>query len=157
MLAKFYPEARKQHGSYYTKASLTSIRFSLQRFFSNHSIDVIKDQEFRESNATFQATLVKLKREGMAKTQHKDDIKKLYESGLFALNNPDTLQNKVFFEVMLYFCRRGRQNLRDLKKNDFLVEIDPSKTKYVSKLKDKLTKNRRETEEAQKRSYVCNW
>ena len=53
VLAKLYPEARKQDGSYYTKASVTSIRFSLQRFFSNHSIDIIKDQEFRESNATF--------------------------------------------------------------------------------------------------------
>ena len=89
----------------------------------------------------------------MAKTQHKppinkDDIKKLYKSGLFALNNPDTSQNKVFFEVMQYFCRRDRQNLRDLKKTDFLVEIDPSKTKYVSKVKDELTKNRRETDEA---------
>ena len=63
---------------------------------------------FRESNATFQATLVKLKGGEMAKTQHKppmkkDDIKKLYESGLFALSNPDTLQNKAFLEVMLYF------------------------------------------------------
>ena len=83
----------------------------------------------------------------MAKTQHKppinkDDIKKLYESRLFALNNPDALQNKVFFEVMLYFCRRGRQNLRDLKNTDLLVGIDPSKTKYVSKVKDELIKNR---------------
>ena len=53
VLEKFYPEARKQDGNYYTTASLTVIRFSLQRFFSNHSIDIIKDPEFRESNATF--------------------------------------------------------------------------------------------------------
>ena len=61
VLAKFYPEARKQYGSYYTYASLTSIRFNLQRFSSSYSIDINKDQEFRESNATFQATFVKLK------------------------------------------------------------------------------------------------
>ena len=154
VLEKFYPEARKQDGNYYTTASLTAIRFSLQRFFSNHSIDIIKDPEFRESNATFQATLVKLKREGMAKTQHKppinkEDINKLYQSGLFDSNSPDTLQNKVFFEVMLYFCRRGRQNLRNLKKSNFSIETDPSKRKYVCKVKDELTKNRRETDEAQ--------
>ena len=120
VLEKFYPEARKQDGNCYTKASLTAIRFSLQRFFSNHSIDIVKDPEFGKSNVTFQATLVKLKQEGMAKTQHKppinkEDIKKLYQSGLFDSNGPDTLQNKVFFDVMLYFCRRGRQNLRNLK------------------------------------------
>ena len=41
VLEKFYPEARKQDGNCYTTASLTAIRFSLQRFFSNHSIDII--------------------------------------------------------------------------------------------------------------------
>ena len=152
VLEKFYPEARKQDGNYYTTASLTAIRFSLQRFFSNQSIGIIKGPEFRESNATFQATLVKLKREGMAKTQHKPpinkDINKLYQSGLFDSNSPDTLQNRVFFEVMLYFCRRGRQNLRNLK-SDFSIKTDPSKRKYVCKVKDELTKNRRETDEAQ--------
>ena len=40
-------------------------------------------------------------------------------------------------------------NLRDRKKTDFLVEMDPSRTKYVSKVKDELTKNRRKTDEAQ--------
>ena len=50
---------------------------------------------------------------------------------------------------MLYFCRRGRQNLRNLKKSDFSIETDPSKRKYVCKVKDKLTKNRRETDKAQ--------
>ena len=50
---------------------------------------------------------------------------------------------------MLYFCRSGRQNLRDLKVTDFSIETDPSKTKYVSKVKDELTKNRREIDEAQ--------
>ena len=154
VLEKFYPEARKQDGNYYTTASLTAIRFSLQRFFSNHSIDIIKDPEFRESNAAFQATLVKLKREGMAKTQHKppinkEDINKLYQTGQFDSNSPDTLQNKVFFEVMLYFCRRGRQNLRNLKKSDFSIETDRSKRKYVCKVKDELTKNRHETDKAQ--------
>ena len=69
-------------------------------------------------------------------------------SGLFNLSSPETLQNKVFFEVMLYFCRRSRQNLR-VKKQIFQSEIDPSCTKYVSKVNDELTKNRRETDEAQ--------
>ena len=50
---------------------------------------------------------------------------------------------------MLYFGRRGRQNLRNLKKSDFSIETDPSKRKYVCKVKDELTKNRRETDEAQ--------
>ena len=71
-----------------------------------------------------QTKCVDLKRQGLAKVEHKppiceEDLKKLYESTAFGLDDPEKLQNKVFFEVMLYFCRRGRQNLRQLKKTDF--------------------------------------
>jgi len=45
-------------------------------------------------------------RQGLAKVEHKppiceEDLKKLYESTAFGLNDPEKLQNKVFFEVML--------------------------------------------------------
>jgi len=154
VMRKFYAEARKKNGELYTKASLVGIRFGLQRFFSSHKIDIIKDPEFSEANAVYQAEISELKREGKAHTLHKppinkDDIKKLYESGLFSLTQPETLQNKVFFEIMLFFCRRGRQNLRELKKEDFSTYTDSSGVRYVCKVKDELTKNRRENDEAQ--------
>ena len=50
--------------------------------------------------------------------QHKPPIvnadlkKKVYESAVFNTDSPKTLFNKVFFEIMLCFFRRGRQNLR---------------------------------------------
>ena len=65
----------------------------------------------------------------------------------FFLNDPENLQNKVFFEVMLYFCRRGRQNLRQLKKMDFSFNTDGTGARYVYKTTDELTKNRREDDE----------
>ena len=48
---------------------------------------------------------------------------------------------------MLYFCRRGRQNLRQLRKTDFSVNIDGSGARYICKITDELTKNRREDDE----------
>ena len=48
---------------------------------------------------------------------------------------------------MLYFCRRGRQNLRQLKKTDFSVMTDGKGNKYVRKITDELTKNRRENDD----------
>ena len=48
---------------------------------------------------------------------------------------------------MLYFCRRGRQNLRQLKKTDFSFSTDSTGARYVSKATDELTKNRREDNE----------
>ena len=43
-----------------------------------------------------------LKRQGLAKVEHKppickEDLKKLYESTAFGLNDPEKLQNKGFF------------------------------------------------------------
>ena len=45
------------------------------------------------------------------------------------------------------FCRRGRQNLRELKKTDFSFRTDGKGERYVCKTTDELTKNRREDDE----------
>jgi len=45
---------------------------------------------------------------------------------------------------MHYFFRRGRQNLRLLRKTDFSFITDSTGARYVSKTTDELTKNRRE-------------
>ena len=63
------------------------------------------------------------------------------------MDDPRTVQNKVFFEIMLYFCRRGRQNLRELKIKDFSSANDDKGARYVTKSGDELTKNRREDDE----------
>jgi len=48
---------------------------------------------------------------------------------------------------MLYFCRGGRQNLRQLKKTDFPFSTDSTGARYVSRAADVLTKNRRKDDE----------
>ena len=55
---------------------------------------------------------------------------------------------------MLYFCRRGRQNLRQLKKADFEVHTDATGAKFVSKVRDELTKNHREDDKAEERGVM---
>ena len=149
ILKKFYVEVRKTDGALYTKSSLCSIRFGLKRYFKAlQNIDIIKDKEFDEANSVYQAQCTALKKNGRAKTEHKppitdEDIKKLYKSGVFSTDSPTTLQNKVFFEVMFYFCRRGRQNLRELKKDDFTINVNTNGRRCVIKTKDELTKNHR--------------
>lgn len=85
----------------------------------------------------------------MAKVEHKpaileNDLRKLYECGVFNLDDPRTLQNKVFFEMIMYFCHRGRQNLRELKIKDFSFTRDGKGARYACKTGDELTKNNRE-------------
>ena len=153
MLKLFYAEARKTDGTSYSKSTLNSLRFGLNRHFkATRDFDIINDSEFTDANKVFGAKCVDLKRQGLAKVEHKppiceEDLKKVYESGVFCLNDPEKLQNKVFFEVMLYFCRRGKQNLRQLKKTDFSFNTDGTGARYVCKTTDELTKNHREDDE----------
>ena len=113
--------------------------------------DITNDEGFNEANEVFLAKCVQLKKKGLEKMQRKPlianaDLKKLYESAVFNTNNPKTLLNKVFFEIMLCFCRRGHQNLRQLKKSHFVVLVDASGKKFGTKVVDELTKNHREND-----------
>jgi len=68
----------------YSKNSLCSIRFSLGRHFKQElNIDIIKDEEFNKANRVYGAQCAELKKQGLAKTEHKppiadQDIEKLY-------------------------------------------------------------------------------
>lgn len=47
----------------------------------------------------------------------RQDLQKLYIS--FNFKEAEGVQNKVFVDYMLYFCNKGRENLRELKISDF--------------------------------------
>ena len=104
MLKLFYAEARKADGTSYSKSKLNSLRFGLNRHFkATRGFDIINDSEFTDANKVFGAKCVDLKRKGLAKVEHKppiceEDLKKLYESTAFGLDDTEKLQNKVFLK-----------------------------------------------------------
>ena len=62
-------------------------------------------------------------------------------------NGPRSLQKKVQFDIRLYFCRRGAENMEKMMKTDFQVKVNPQNQEfYVVKVKDELTKNHKEME-----------
>jgi predicted nucleotide-binding protein len=54
------------------------------------------------------------------------------------------MQRKVFMDIMLYFGRRGRENLRELKITDLALTTDADGLRYIYLKKDELTKNHQE-------------
>ena len=71
-----------------------------------------------------------------------EDLKRLYSHVLaFNTDTPQALLNKTVFEIILYFCRRGQENLPHLKLSDFQIGVDDNGTKVVEKTKSELTKN----------------
>lgn len=148
ILINFYAELRRKDGELYSRSSMISIRFGLQRFFQKIKYDIINDPDFRLSNEMFKVVLTTIKRTGKGTTQHKDlindaDMANLYSSGILNKNNPHGLQYKVFLDVMFYTCRRGRENLRKMKKTDFVLRTDGQGRRYYLNVAQYETKYHR--------------
>ena len=79
----------------------------------------MKDRTFLKSNNVLMGLIKELKRAGKDTSENKEpisiaDLQKLQSSGLFSVDTPNTLQNKVLFDIMTHFGRRGREGLRSL-------------------------------------------
>lgn len=112
----------------------------MKHFEKEMKVDIVNDTEFSASNKIFLAMMVKLKAEGKSKVVHKEplsknDIHKFNDS--FDLNTPDGLQNNVFVDFMIFFCNRGRENLREIQKSDLIFEEN---NQYIE-MRDMATKN----------------
>lgn len=104
--------------------------------------------EFRSSISTvkWNAQIVRLKRQGKENVTHKpaiesEDLMKFRASPAIAMSNPLALLRNVWFHVILFFCRRGREGQRQLKKTSFKFEVDASGRRFVTMSHDEATKN----------------
>ncbi|XP_071138463.1 uncharacterized protein KIAA1958-like [Mytilus edulis] len=157
LLKEFYVNIRQANGDYYSRSSFCVIRQSINRHLKqpphNKPFDVITDTAFTTANNIFKAMCKKLRKEGKGQIKHKKsvdkgDIKKLYEHPrTFNVNSPSGLLNKVWFEVLLYFCRRGQENLREMKPQDFKISKDDEGKEYVHKISSEMTKNHQGVDE----------
>ena len=137
-LLHFYTEVRKKDGSLYTRNGLASLRYGLQKHFSKTcGYDIINDFAFRSSSEVFSAILIEMKKQGKGFVQHKqqissDDFSKLYTSSVLSTADPVGLQNKVFVDLLVHLCNHRRENLRDMKKTDFQILVNPAGNRYVT-------------------------
>ena len=150
LLKQFYGELRKKDGNEYSKSSLINVRAAINRHLTsapyNRIINVIRDPPFQQANQVFTALIKELRRQGNDNTQHKvpispADMEKLYSSGTLSCENPKSLQNKVYLELSLHFARRGREGLRELRKDSFAVGTDSTGNEYVFQTYHEKEKN----------------
>ncbi|CAC5364162.1 KCTD1_15 [Mytilus coruscus] len=157
LLKEFYVNLRQANGDFYSRSSFCVIRESIYRHLKqppyNKPFDIISDTEFTTAINVFKAMCKKLRKEGRGQIKHKKsvakgDIKKLYEHlRAFNVNSPSGLLSKVWFEVLLYFCRRGQENLREMKPSDFQISEDDEGKEYVHKISSEVTKTHQGVEE----------
>ncbi|KAI8792120.1 hypothetical protein BgiMline_016439 [Biomphalaria glabrata] len=128
-LRDFYGKVKVKNDDLFT---LKDLRAGLHKFFLDEvSIDILRDRTFELANATFDLALRANPRKCHRMRIEMEDLKKIYLSDAMDTNKPDTLQNKVFFDISLYICNKGKDYFRNMKKNDFDVSTDIHGRRYV--------------------------
>lgn len=111
------------------------------------------DPVFNKSNRMLIAVLKKQKEAGQDRTTHfsrisQADMDIINSPSSFDLNNAEELQQKVFFDIQLQFGRRGRENVRNLRKDFFKLKRDEAGQEFFEMSYNELTKNHRDIHES---------
>ena len=135
----------------YKTTTLRAIHAALTRYFKETTkINIHNNELFLESNEMFLEKTKDNKEKGLGNIDNKPpinaaDMSKLqsyFQSQLNGKVNPKVLQQCVIFNIIYYLCRRGRENLRPMKKTTFEVAIDPENNmKYIYQAIDEGDKN----------------
>ncbi|XP_010193380.1 PREDICTED: uncharacterized protein LOC104548916, partial [Mesitornis unicolor] len=140
ILREFYYTIRNHDGNTYSVASYKSMRAGLNRHLKmppyNRQICLMKDKEFASANTVFVSVLKMLRMQGKDETHHHppiaaEDLRKIKQSGVLGLHSPLALVNKVWFDLQLHFAKRGREILRDLAPDAFVIEKDKNGRRYA--------------------------
>ncbi|CAG2253459.1 KCTD1_15 [Mytilus edulis] len=150
-LRHFYAEAKpkntekraqsmpQEHAGVYHKNSLKNVRAALNRHLTdiNREIDIVKDNEFRQSNVILDSTLKMMVATGLSRpTKHKDIIEledlRLISTYVFS-NTEDAvlLRLKVWYCLAIHFVSRGLEFHHQLNLNSFDFKIDADGDEYV--------------------------
>ena len=144
----FYVEARQRDGSHYSRNSMKNIRAGLDRYLSSLkvSFSIVGDRSFKPANDVLDASLKSLARQGLiSSTKHKppispEDLERLYSTNQLGTETPQSLVQTAWFNVLLYFGRRGRENQRSMVADDIVFKRASDGSEFVM-LRERATKN----------------
>ena len=102
-------------------------------------MDIVRGAEFKYSTDMFMSVLKSTSRHGKGSVEHKlsisqADINRLYQSMAFDPNTQTGLMQKVWLELCMFFCRRGRENQRELSPEMFECRPDENDGRYTISL-----------------------
>ena len=148
-LKAFYANARTVKGELYKLSSYTQLKYGLTKYLLSKDVD-ISSELFHKSNETFKAMRKELTRNGKGDVKHRNpisevDLAKLYDHKLaFSSSTPFGLQQKVLFEIILYTCRRGRENLHGMTREFYGIFRDEYDQEFIQQKVSELDKNHNE-------------
>ena len=151
ILNNFYTEAKKTNGTDYCVQSMKCIRAGINRYFkAERGLDIISNTDFVQANEMFRGVNRQKRIQGKGSTKphaviEKEDLEKMqnyFQHDVMNAPNPRKLQQCFVFNVIHYFCRRGRENLYNMTADTFAIETDNiSGRRYVYQAVDEFDKN----------------
>lgn len=147
---------------------MINLRAGLNRYLqnppNNRIINLMKNDTFQNANKVFTGQLRANKQAGHDTSKPKSailqqDLEKLYTEyftpGL-AASNVQILQEKVFFDLLYYTGRRGKEGLRALNKNSFAVKVTPEGKEYLVATTNEVTKKNQGDESSTAYAHLHN-
>ena len=126
---------------------------ALNQYFKEHiGVDIITNEKFIHANEMFHGVTKKGRREGRGDLDHKqpitdEDRAKLTQYFAKNFEGPPSgklLQEVILFNIIYFMGRRGRENLRNMKKNTFAISQDPDGRKFIYQAVSEHDKNHTE-------------
>ena len=148
-LRQFYAEVRNKKWEKYGRSALVNLRASIQRHLTsppyNRIKDLSKDREFTTANNMLKAQSKVNRMEGRDESVHKKAIPEGDMDRIFnrlTLSNPNDLQMRIFMDIMVHFGRRGREGLRELRRDSFQIKVDGNGKRFAILRYHELEKTR---------------
>ena len=147
-LRRFYAEARNKNKEEYSRSSLLGFRNAIERHFTAHGINLklTKTPQYQASNKMLECKLKVNRRQGKENVKHKPviepaDIVKMKESLFLSYENAAGLLRRVWFIVALYWCRRGCEGQRELRRDSFSFHKAADGREFACMSHEEVTKN----------------
>ena len=150
ILFEFYSSIQPQKKEDYCVQTLKCIHAGLNRYFrTSRGIDIAKDSMFVKANEMLKAVQVDAKKKALGVKKSYPPISQLdleriaeyFNHDHITVPDPKHLQQTMIFYIIYYFCRRGCENLYEMKIDTFQIYIEPDGTEYVYQAVDEMDKN----------------
>ncbi|KAK3732454.1 hypothetical protein QZH41_004290 [Actinostola sp. cb2023] len=146
VLRRFYAEASTKKGKEYGRSSLLGFRNAVERHLATNDweVKITKNPLFARSNKM--QTEAQPQRRPKENVKHKqviqpEDIEKLKNSSFLSYRDAAGLLRRVWFLVTLFWCRRGCEGQRQLRRDSFRFLTDADGQNYAEMTNDVQTKN----------------
>ena len=171
ILRQFYGTVRSKRGKEYSTSGMINLRAGLNRYLreppNKKTFDLMENDEFKQANLVFTGHLRDNKANGLDTSQPREaidqaDMKKLFQEYFAPAMQSDPVNTqvslyKVFFDILYYTGRRGKEGLRAMDKKSFDVQVGPDgKESFVITFNEKTKKNQGDGKSTSSRSLHNN-